>query len=126
MQVSMTRPSNRPLVSADDDPLFSADDATHPSGVVAQRRAEITVGEVEEIYRRAEMARGRRSDVPSDSDIPDVQIFGTVFKMNVQTDSKGAVLVAYSRDAETGRIGRSFIRFDLTGVEYVRRRLGAL
>ncbi|MFJ2202374.1 hypothetical protein [Streptomyces violaceusniger] len=115
----MTRTSSRPLVSAEDDPLFSADAAMHPSGGCAQRRAEITVGEVEEIARRAEMAQGR-------FDIPDVQIFGTVFKMNVQTDSKGAVLVAYSRDAETGRIGRSFIRFDLTGVEYVRRRLGAL
>ncbi|MBC9730227.1 hypothetical protein [Streptomyces sp. TRM68367] len=124
----MTRPSRRPLVSADDDPLFSADAATHPSGVVAQRRAEITVGEVEEIHRRAEMARGHSDSPPSviPDVIPDVQIFGTVFKMNVQTDSKGAVLVAYSRDAETGRIGRSFIRFDLAGVSYVRRRLGAL
>lgn len=119
MQVSMTRPPTRPLVSAEDDPLFSADAATHPSGVVAQRRSEITVGQVEEIYRRAEEARGR-------SEVPDVQIFGTVFKMNVQTDSKGAVLVAYSRDAETGRVGRSFIRFDLTGVSYIRRRLGEL
>ncbi|MDX2802311.1 hypothetical protein [Streptomyces scabiei] len=121
--ITTTRPPNRPLVSAEDDPLFSADDAAHPSGVVAQRRAEITVGEVEEIYRRSEAARGRPA-VPSD--IPDVQIFGAVFKMNVQTDSKGAVLVAYTRDAETGRIGRSFIRFDLAGVNYIRRRLGAL
>lgn len=120
MQSSMTRP----LVSAEDDPLFSADAATHPSGVVAQRRAEITVGEVEEIYRRAEATRGRSETVASD--IPDTQIFGTVYKMTLQTDRKGAVLVAYTRDAETGKVGRSFIRFDLTGVDYIRRRLGTL
>jgi hypothetical protein len=56
MQNSMTcagnRPSTaRPLVSAEDDPLFSADHAHCPSG--AQRRASISVGEVEEIARRA-------------------------------------------------------------------------
>ncbi|MEU9396917.1 hypothetical protein AB0D86_43870 [Streptomyces sp. NPDC048324] len=119
----MTRTPDQLLVTAEDDPLFSADAAADPFGLVAQRRAEITVGEVEEIHRRAEAARGR-SDVPSD--VPDVQIFGTVFKMNVQTDAKGAVLVAYTRDAETGKVGRSFIRFDLTGVNYIRRRLGQL
>lgn len=120
MQISMTE---RPLVSACDDPLFSADALVHPSGVVAQRRASITVGEVEEIYRRAEAARGR-TDTPSD--VPDIEVSGTVIKMNVQTDKNGAVLVAYTRDAETGKLGRSFIRFDLTGVNYIRRRLAAL
>jgi len=40
----------RPLVSPEDDPLFSADDAHCPSG--ARRRASITVGQVEEIARR--------------------------------------------------------------------------
>ncbi|MEU4850579.1 hypothetical protein [Streptomyces gilvosporeus] len=54
--------------------------------------------------------------------VPDVQISGTVIDMTVQTDRQGAVLVAYTRDAD-GRIGRSFIRFDLVGVEYIRRRL---
>ncbi|MFF1594311.1 hypothetical protein ACFVY0_40440 [Streptomyces sp. NPDC058286] len=59
-------------------------------------------------------------------DIPDDRIIGTVYKMSVQTDALGAVIVAYSRDAETGRIGRSFLRFDLAGAEYVRRRLDTL
>ncbi|MER6123043.1 hypothetical protein ABT173_10235 [Streptomyces sp. NPDC001795] len=47
------RSATRPLVSAEDDPLFSADALTR-SG--PQRRATITVGEVEEIQRRAALA----------------------------------------------------------------------
>jgi len=55
MQNSTTSAGNRPatarpLVSAEDDPLFSADDAHCPSG--ARRRASITVGQVEQIARR--------------------------------------------------------------------------
>ena len=110
MQISMTRaPHHRPLSAAEEDLLFSADHATLSPGV-AQRRAEtmITVGEGEEHV-----------------DVPDVQIIGTVYKMSVQTDTRGAVLVAYSRDAATGRIGRSFIRFDAVGINYIQRRLGA-
>nr|WSX25653.1 hypothetical protein OG690_38580 [Streptomyces tubercidicus] len=57
------------------------------------------------------------------TDIPDIQISGTVYKMSVQTDAQGAVLVAYARDRETGRIGRTFIRFDLAAVDYIKRRL---
>lgn len=109
MQISMTRAQHhRPLSETENDLLFSADHATI-SPAVAQRRAEtmITVGEGEEHF-----------------DIPDVQIIGTVYKMNVQTDTKGAVLVAYTRDAEGG-IGRSFIRFDAAGINYIQRRLGA-
>ncbi|MGW8558145.1 hypothetical protein [Streptomyces tubercidicus] len=61
------------------------------------------------------------------ADIPDIQISGTVIKMSMQTDAKGAVLVAYTKDGETGSVGRSFIRFDLAGVDYIKRRLnGAL
>lgn len=55
---SMARTWTRPGVSADDDPLFSADAAVHPSGVVAQRRAGITVAEVEEIARDSQAVRG--------------------------------------------------------------------
>jgi hypothetical protein len=56
------------------------------------------------------------------NDIPDVQIIGTVYKMTFQTDSQGAVLVAYSRDKDTGKIGRSWLRFDAAGLDYVARR----
>ena len=108
MRISMTPPSpSRPLSAVEEDLLFSADHATI-SPAVAQRRAEtmITLGEDEDHF-----------------DIPDVQITGTVYKMSVQTDTKGAVLVAYSRDAQTGAIGRSFIRFDAAGINYIQRRL---
>ncbi|OYP10156.1 hypothetical protein CFC35_41695 [Streptomyces sp. FBKL.4005] len=108
MQISMTRAAHsRPLSEAEGDLLFSADHAT-TSPAAAQRRAEtmIPIREVEDTF-----------------DIPDVQITGTVYKMNVQTDRKGAVLVAYTRDPETGRIGRSFIRFDAAGINYIQRRL---
>ncbi|MFF0747341.1 hypothetical protein ACFYVL_43880 [Streptomyces sp. NPDC004111] len=111
----MTRPTDRPLVSADEDPLFSADDVAHPSGVVAQRRAQITVGEVEEITRRSEEARPFA--------VPDVQTYGTVEKMTVQTDRQGAVLVAYTTDAETGQVTRSSLRFNHPGIAYILRRL---
>ncbi|WP_143667110.1 DUF2637 domain-containing protein [Streptomyces sp. FBKL.4005] len=79
----MTRAAHsRPLSEAEGDLLFSADHAT-TSPAAAQRRAEtmIPIREVEDTF-----------------DIPDVQITGTVYKMNVQTDRKGAVLVAYTRD----------------------------
>ncbi|WJV51838.1 hypothetical protein [Streptomyces flavofungini] len=56
-------------------------------------------------------------------DVPDVQIIGTVYKMSLQTDRRGAVLVAYSQDGDNGRIGRSFIRFDEAGLDYLRSRL---
>jgi hypothetical protein len=57
---------------------------------------------------------------------PDLQTFGAVFRMSVQTDSRGAVLLAYTRDAETGAVTRSLIRFDWAGVDYLRRRLSGL
>ncbi|MEU6996645.1 hypothetical protein ABZ953_39090 [Streptomyces sp. NPDC046465] len=56
------------------------------------------------------------------NDAPDIEIFGTVYKLTVQTDRQGAVLVAYTRD-ENGSIGRSWIRLDQTAVDYVKRRL---
>ncbi|MBC9730147.1 hypothetical protein [Streptomyces sp. TRM68367] len=49
------RSATRPLVSAEDDPLFSADRVHCPAGM--RRRATITVGEVEEIQRRAALAK---------------------------------------------------------------------
>lgn len=60
MQNSMTRAESerstpRPLVSAVNDPLFSADHVHCPAGM--RRRATITVGEVEEIQRRPAMAK---------------------------------------------------------------------
>ncbi|MEV0097356.1 hypothetical protein [Streptomyces sp. NPDC050738] len=56
-------------------------------------------------------------------DIPDVQTHGDVYRMTVQTDARGAVLVAYTRDRETGAVTRSQLRFNRAGVDYVRRRL---
>ncbi|MGW6617833.1 hypothetical protein ACWGA0_30820 [Streptomyces erythrochromogenes] len=55
--------------------------------------------------------------------VPDIQTFGTAYKLNVQTDSRGAVLVAYTRDAATGAVTRSQIRIDPAGSAYIRRRL---
>ncbi|MGJ5899415.1 hypothetical protein ACSCBZ_46870 [Streptomyces niveiscabiei] len=43
----MARPAIRPLVSADDDPLFSADAAHWPG--IAERRAQLTVDDVTRI-----------------------------------------------------------------------------
>ncbi|MFE3996540.1 hypothetical protein ACFXPW_33380 [Streptomyces goshikiensis] len=56
-------------------------------------------------------------------DVPDVQTHGAVYRMSVQTDARGAVLVAYTRDAETGAVTRSLLRIDPAGVAYIRRRL---
>ncbi|MEU2455864.1 hypothetical protein ABZ605_37965 [Streptomyces sp. NPDC012765] len=56
-------------------------------------------------------------------DVPDVQTYGAAYKLNVQTDSRGAVLVAYTRDAATGAVTRSQIRIDPAGAAYIRRRL---
>ncbi|WP_413751715.1 hypothetical protein NRF20_00040 (plasmid) [Streptomyces sp. R-74717] len=58
------------------------------------------------------------------NDVPDTQIYGAAYKVSVQTDTEGAVIVAYTRDPETGRIGRSWIRLNPAGADYVRRRLG--
>ncbi|MEW2623626.1 hypothetical protein [Streptomyces sp. NPDC048106] len=49
--------ASRPLVSAEDDPLFDAD---HQRWVGPERRATITVGEVEEIQGRAALAKADR------------------------------------------------------------------
>ncbi|MFD4483233.1 hypothetical protein ACFWPU_44995 [Streptomyces sp. NPDC058471] len=57
-------------------------------------------------------------------DVPDVQTFGTVYRVNWQTDARGAVLVAYSRDTTTGTTTRTFIRFDQPAVDYLRHRIG--
>ncbi|MFJ4717464.1 hypothetical protein [Streptomyces sp. NPDC088785] len=43
--------------------------------------------------------------------------------MNFQFDRLGAVLVAYSRDAQTGEVTRSWLRFDQAGTAYLRQRL---
>ncbi|MCB5181883.1 hypothetical protein [Streptomyces antimicrobicus] len=56
-------------------------------------------------------------------DVPDVQTFGAVYRMSVQTDARGAVLVAYTRDPETGSVTRSSLRIDWAGAAYIRRRL---
>ncbi|WP_327135919.1 hypothetical protein OG311_38115 (plasmid) [Streptomyces sp. NBC_01343] len=56
-------------------------------------------------------------------DVPDVQTYGEAYKIIVQTDARGAVLVAYTRDAETGAVTRSQIRVDPAGASYIRRRL---
>ncbi|MEU3756383.1 hypothetical protein AB0H17_27090 [Streptomyces olivoreticuli] len=56
------------------------------------------------------------------NDVPDVEITGTVYKMTFQTDHKGAVLVAYTKD-DDGRIGRSWLRLDLAAADYMKRRL---
>lgn len=53
---------------------------------------------------------------------PDVEIFGSVYRMTVQTDNNGAVLVAYTRD-ENGRTGRTWIRMDQATVDYLKQRL---
>lgn len=64
MHHSMTRPGSqpgatRPLVAREDDPLFDADHSRCPSGT--ERRASITVADVEEIARRADAAAGVRA-----------------------------------------------------------------
>ncbi|MFG2395196.1 hypothetical protein ACGFYF_41020 [Streptomyces lavendulae] len=56
-------------------------------------------------------------------EVPSISTFGAVYRMSIQTDARGAVLVAYTRDSETGRVTRSSLRFDQAGVAYVRRRL---
>ncbi|MET9535566.1 hypothetical protein ABZY02_34290 [Streptomyces sp. NPDC006649] len=57
------------------------------------------------------------------NDNPDIEIFGAAYKMTVERDAEGAVIVAYTRDPKTGSIGRSWIRLDGAGADYVRRRL---
>ncbi|MFG3001899.1 hypothetical protein [Streptomyces sp. NPDC048340] len=56
-------------------------------------------------------------------EIPAVTTYGAAYRMNVQTDANGAVLVAYTKDAESGAVTRSQIRFDPSAVAYIRRRL---
>jgi hypothetical protein len=46
-EARMSERTTRPLVSADDDPLFNADHAHHPASI--ERRASITVAQVEQI-----------------------------------------------------------------------------
>ncbi|MEU3065040.1 hypothetical protein [Streptomyces subrutilus] len=58
-------------------------------------------------------------------DVPDVHTYGDAYKMSVQTDSRGAVLVAYTRDAASGAVTRSAIRIDPAGVAYLQRRFAA-
>ncbi|MFD0555277.1 hypothetical protein ACFQ0X_43460 [Streptomyces rectiviolaceus] len=57
-------------------------------------------------------------------DVPDVQTFGTVYRLNWQTDAQGAVLVAYSKDSTNGTTTRTFIRLDQPAVDYLRHRIG--
>ncbi|MCB5181497.1 hypothetical protein [Streptomyces antimicrobicus] len=59
-------------------------------------------------------------------DVPDVQTYGYVYRMSVQTDARGAVLVAYTCDSETGAVTRSSLRIDPAGAAYIRRRLAGL
>lgn len=56
--------------------------------------------------------------------ISDVEIVGTVYKLTLQTDSRGAVLVAYTR-GDNGQIGRSWIRLDRSATDYMKQRLSA-
>ncbi|MFJ4888261.1 hypothetical protein, partial [Streptomyces sp. NPDC088731] len=56
-------------------------------------------------------------------DVPDVRTYGVVYKMSMQADSRGAVLLAYTKDPETGQITRTQLRIDLAGVAYMRGRL---
>ncbi|MGW2089098.1 hypothetical protein [Streptomyces sp. NPDC001880] len=58
-------------------------------------------------------------------DVPDVQIYGTAYKVSVQIDCRGAVLVAYTKD-DRGKVGRSHIRLDPAAIDYVIRRLTQL
>ncbi|MFF1401076.1 hypothetical protein ACFVZD_46150 [Streptomyces sp. NPDC058287] len=111
----------QPLDAAgNDDSLFSADRAV-TSPATSLRRAATTVGPTGNNHRQDDEDEGAPR-----FDIPDVQIIGTIYKLSVQIDARGAVLVAYSRDTETGSIGRSFLRFDRAGAEYIRRRLSEL
>ncbi|MFJ7264972.1 hypothetical protein ACIQV2_33005 [Streptomyces globosus] len=59
-------------------------------------------------------------------DVPHIQTYGEVYRMTVQTDARGAVLVAYTRDPETGAVTRSQLRIDPAGAAYIRRRLAGL
>lgn len=54
MRHSMTRTTR--LVAREDDPLFDADHSRCPSGT--ERRASITVADIEDIARRADEAEG--------------------------------------------------------------------
>lgn len=56
-------------------------------------------------------------------EVPSINTFGAVYRMSIQTDARGAVLVAYTRDPETGRVTRSSLRVDQAGAAYIRRRL---
>ncbi|MFI5987380.1 hypothetical protein ACIBEA_41755 [Streptomyces sp. NPDC051555] len=58
-------------------------------------------------------------------DIPAVRTYGAAYRIAVHTDSRGAVMVAYTRDGESGAVTRSEIRLDPGTVAYVLRRLGA-
>lgn len=55
-------------------------------------------------------------------DIPHIQTYGEAYRLHLLTDSRGAVLVAYTRD-NAGAVTRSQIRIDLEGADYIRRRL---
>ncbi|MFE9222611.1 hypothetical protein ACFYN3_40750 [Streptomyces lavendulae] len=58
--------------------------------------------------------------------VPDVTTYGDADRVTVRLDARGAVLVAYTTDAETGTVTRSSIRLDPAAVAYVRRRLCGL
>lgn len=60
----------------------------------------------------------------ADFPIPDIQTHGAAYKVSVQTDRRGAVLIAYTKDPESGQITRSLIRFDWSSVDYIKHRLG--
>ncbi|MFJ2629973.1 hypothetical protein ACIO6T_43300 [Streptomyces sp. NPDC087532] len=76
----------------------------------------------------ASLAHSTPETLPEDGpafDVPDVQIYGTAYKLAVQIDRRGAVLVAYTKD-DRGKVGRSHIRLDPAAIDYVIRRLNEL
>ncbi|MFK0296646.1 hypothetical protein ACIQU6_40100 [Streptomyces sp. NPDC090442] len=56
---------------------------------------------------------------------PNVEITGTVTRFNLESDTKGAVLVAYTED-EHGNVGRSWLRFDPAAMNALKTRAAGL
>lgn len=105
-------------------PVFDADDVDRDVEAAATW-AEGLIGARQEWRHRLVDGFDRwEAGALPEYDVPEVQTYGAVYKMSFQTDSRGAVLVAYTRDETSGAVTRSHIRIDLTGVDYLRRRLG--
>ncbi|MEU6467468.1 hypothetical protein [Streptomyces sp. NPDC046976] len=52
---------------------------------------------------------------------PNVEITGTVTRFNLESDTEGAVLVAYTED-ENGNVGRSWLRFGPAAASALKSR----